>query len=167
MDSSPGFVLYQTCPLYIHVGSSLLWSRESWLLERLNYLCCPPWFPIDLLTPNLVTEKDVKWSPKSHVLQQEKRKRKWQGKDRHSDACNICLVQTLMRVPVLENHQLALRCVVPKEKRAAVCRVLGENCSGTAWVFVFCWFSAKNVGLREMVIPESSFNPLPKRRWGK
>lgn len=108
-----------SCWVFFVLESGILAAREP----ELSLLS--PMVSIRSTYTQPCNRKGCKVVPKSRVLQEEKKKQKWQGKDRHSDACNICLVQTLMRVHVLENHQLALLCVVPKEKTAAVCRVSG------------------------------------------
>ena len=83
-------------------------------------------------------------------LQQEKRKLTRQGKDRDWDACNSRLIQTLRHATSLKSRVMATHRVQGPGGRGGG---LVRDCSSCC----VCWFSAKNEGLREMVIPESSF----------
>lgn len=49
--------------------------------------------------------------------------------------------------------------VAPKEKSTTVCGVLW---GGMYRSLCFCWFYAKKVGLRKIVIPELSLDPLQR-----
>lgn len=85
--------------------------------------------------------------PKSNGLQ-KKGKLKQQGKDRDQDACDICLIQTVKLTHIVGNHMLATHCM-----QGLGAMMGGGDCSGPC----FCWFSAKNEGLHEMVIPKLPF----------
>lgn len=120
-----------------------------WLLKSPIYLCWLPWFLLYLLTPSLYQKR--MWGGSQSRMDYKKRGvgLKQQGKDRNQDACDICVIQTLKHTHILGNHMLATHCV-----QGLGARMGGRDCSSPC----FCWFSAKNEGLYEMVTPKLPFS---------